>query len=125
MKGETVGDFSKIYHGMLSTVATLEGIKRPITDCSDLFVHLIVDRMSTRTRSEWEDSIGSSSDPPSLEQLSKFMEHRMHTLEASDCSEERLPWSRSTFSSYKEAELEIMRDAHAARKILCLILREV
>jgi len=52
MKGETVSDLSKIYHGMLSTVAALEGIKRPITDCSDLFVHLIVDRMSTRTRSE-------------------------------------------------------------------------
>lgn len=82
MKGETVNDLSKIYHGMLSTVAALEGIDRPITNCSDLFVHLIVERMSTRTRSEWEDAVGSSSDLPSLDRLSKFMEHRMHTLEA-------------------------------------------
>lgn len=31
MKGETVSDLSKVYHGMLSTIAALEEISRPIT----------------------------------------------------------------------------------------------
>jgi len=72
MKSETVADLSKVYHGMLSTIAALEGIDRPITHCSDLFIHLIVDRMAPRTRSEWEDAICGSTDPPSLEQLTKL-----------------------------------------------------
>lgn len=38
--------------------------------------------MATRTRNEWEDAICGTADPPSLEQLTKFMEHRMHTIEA-------------------------------------------
>ncbi|KMQ88513.1 hypothetical protein RF55_11988 [Lasius niger] len=42
---------------MLSTVGTLEGIGRLISDCTDLFVHLVVEMLDPRSRREWETSI--------------------------------------------------------------------
>ncbi|KMQ86917.1 gag-pol protein, partial [Lasius niger] len=54
MKTESTGDLKRIFHGMLSTVGTLESIGRPISNCSDLFVHLVVEMLDPRSRREWE-----------------------------------------------------------------------
>lgn len=53
MKGESVSDL-RIFHGILHIMGSLESIGRPITDCNDLFVHLIVELLDTRSRREWK-----------------------------------------------------------------------
>ncbi|XP_011689310.1 PREDICTED: uncharacterized protein LOC105450902 [Wasmannia auropunctata] len=82
MKGETVSDLRRVFHGMLQTMGSLEGIGRPISSCSDLFVHLVVEMLDQRTRREWEIEIGSTTEPPSIDELKTFMECRLRSLEA-------------------------------------------
>ncbi|XP_070519758.1 uncharacterized protein [Cardiocondyla obscurior] len=81
MKTESFPDLRKLFHTMLQTVGTLEGIERPIAD-SDLFVHLITELLDPRSRREWETSISGTSDPPTYEELKTFLEGRLRTLEA-------------------------------------------
>ncbi|XP_011696369.1 PREDICTED: uncharacterized protein LOC105455029 [Wasmannia auropunctata] len=82
MKGESVTELRRLFHGMLQTIGSLEGIGRPITNCSDLFVHLIVEMLDPRSRQEWETNIGGTSGPPSCDELKEFLESRLRTLEA-------------------------------------------
>ncbi|XP_024880733.1 uncharacterized protein LOC112460321 [Temnothorax curvispinosus] len=58
MKGEFVSDLRRIFHGVVSTVGALEGIGRPITNGTDLFVHLVVELLDSKTRREWKSSLG-------------------------------------------------------------------
>ncbi|XP_070526948.1 uncharacterized protein [Cardiocondyla obscurior] len=81
MKAEFLPDLRKLFHMMLQTVGTLEGIERPIAD-SDLFVHFITELLDPRSRREWETLISCTSDPPTYEELKTFLEGRLRTLEA-------------------------------------------
>jgi len=81
MKPESVSDFRRIFHGAVATVGALEGIGRPVTDGSDLFVHLIVELLDTKTHKEWERSLGRSAVPPSFSELRDFLEETLLTQE--------------------------------------------
>ncbi|KMQ93142.1 hypothetical protein RF55_6781 [Lasius niger] len=67
---------------MLSTVGTLESIGWSISNCSDLFVHLVVEMLDPRSRREWETAVSGTSEPPLYDALKTFLECRMRTLEA-------------------------------------------
>ncbi|KMQ82670.1 hypothetical protein RF55_22190 [Lasius niger] len=95
MKNESAADLKRIFHGMLSTVGTLESIGRPISDCTDLFVHLVVEMLDPRSRREWETAVSDTSEPPSYETLKTFLECRMRTLEALQPSKTESPSSPS------------------------------
>jgi len=81
MKPESVSDLRRIFHGAVATVGALEGIGRPVTDGSDLFVHLIVELLDTKTRRDWERSLGRSAVPPSFSELRDFLEETLLTQE--------------------------------------------
>ncbi|XP_011687068.1 PREDICTED: uncharacterized protein LOC105449509 [Wasmannia auropunctata] len=81
MRPDSVDDLRRIFHGVVSTVGALEGIGRPITDCMDLFVHLVVELLDTKTRREWENSLGRSAVPPSYEELRDFLQEQLITQE--------------------------------------------
>ncbi|KMQ83044.1 hypothetical protein RF55_21106, partial [Lasius niger] len=81
MKSDSAADLRRIFHGVVSTVGALEGIGRPITDGSDLFVHLVIELLDAKTRREWENSLGKSSLPPSYEALRGFLQEQMMTQE--------------------------------------------
>lgn len=82
MRSESAGDLCRIYHGMTAAVGSLEGIGRPVGSSPDLFVHLVVNLLDSRTRRNWELSIGGTTDPPSYEELRRFLETRLHMLVA-------------------------------------------
>ncbi|KMQ84743.1 hypothetical protein RF55_17211 [Lasius niger] len=65
----------------MSTVGALEGIERPISNCTDLFVHLVVELLDAKTRREWENSLGKTSEPPSYEELREFLQEQLMTQE--------------------------------------------
>lgn len=73
MKSDSVGDLRHIFHGVVSTASALESLGRPITDCMDLFVHLVIERLNAKTRREWENLLGKSSEPPFFEELREFL----------------------------------------------------
>lgn len=43
LKGESIVELRKLYHGVKNTVGSLESIGRPITKDEDLFVHLVIE----------------------------------------------------------------------------------
>ncbi|XP_018394146.1 PREDICTED: uncharacterized protein LOC108772967 [Cyphomyrmex costatus] len=77
MKHDSVADIRRIFNRMITTVGALEGIGRPLTNCTDLFVHLIVELLDDRTKQEWEKLFTKKSDPPSYEQLRDFLENQV------------------------------------------------
>lgn len=81
MKGKSALKMRTVFHGLTTTVSALESIERPISDCSDLLVHLMIELLDARSRREWENSISGTSEPPSYETLRKFLECRLKTLE--------------------------------------------
>ncbi|KMQ87329.1 hypothetical protein RF55_13415 [Lasius niger] len=81
MKLDFTADLRRIFHGVVTTVGALEGIGRPIADCTDLFVHLVVELFDTKTRREWENSLGKSSEPTSYEDHREFLQEQLMTQE--------------------------------------------
>lgn len=79
MKSDSAGDLRRIFHGVVSTAGALEGIGRPISNSTDLFVHLVVELLDARTRREWENHLGKNSDPPSYEDLREFLQEQLMT----------------------------------------------
>lgn len=61
-------DLRRIFQGMVTTMGALEGIG-PITNCTDVFVHLAAGLLNARTRQVWENSLGKSCEPPTYENL--------------------------------------------------------
>lgn len=82
LKSESAFDARQLYHGVISTVDSLEGIGRPIVRGEDLFVHLIVELFDSRSRRDWENSISETTELPSYATLLKFLDRRLHTLES-------------------------------------------
>ncbi|XP_011699579.1 PREDICTED: uncharacterized protein LOC105456909 [Wasmannia auropunctata] len=81
MKSDSAADLRRIFHGVVSIVGAIEGINRPITNCSDLFIHLAVELFDFKTRRDWENSLGRSAVPPSYEELKDFLQEQVVTQE--------------------------------------------
>lgn len=82
LKGESVSELRTLYHCVMSTAGTLDSIGRPISSSEDLFVHLVVDLLDSRSRREWENAISEQTEPPSYAELQAFIDRRLHTLES-------------------------------------------
>lgn len=81
MKSDPAIDLCRIFHDVVSTVGALEGVGRPISSSTDLFVHLVVELFDAKIRREWENSLGKSSEPPSYEELREFLREQLMTQE--------------------------------------------
>lgn len=82
LKGESASDLRKLYHNVRSIVGSLASIGRPITSGQDLFVHLVVELLDTRSRRKWETHLGEEMNPSSYDELQRFLDRRLHTLES-------------------------------------------
>ncbi|XP_011858171.1 PREDICTED: uncharacterized protein LOC105555740 [Vollenhovia emeryi] len=72
MKGESATELRKLYHCVVNTVGTLEGIGRPINKSEDLFVFLASELLDPKSRREWEGSLNDNTDPPSFDEWHPF-----------------------------------------------------
>lgn len=82
MKADSTAELRKIYHGIANTVGSLASINQPIHRSEDLFVHMAVELLDSRSRKEWETTISGSSDSPTFKELKTFMEQYLHVLDA-------------------------------------------
>ncbi|XP_029675866.1 uncharacterized protein LOC115243211 [Formica exsecta] len=99
LKSESATELRKLYHGVMSTVGVLESIGRPITRGENLFVHLVVDLLDSRSRREWESSISDATEPPSYTALQQFIDRRLHTLESLQSSQPETSPAKSSLNS--------------------------
>ncbi|EFN69810.1 hypothetical protein EAG_07634, partial [Camponotus floridanus] len=111
----------KLYHSVSSTVGALESIGRPITRGEDLFVHLTVELLDSRSRRDWEHAVGSSAEPPTYTELLEFLKRRMHTLESLQPAKvEAKPSTPGTSSSKQTRALHARKqDGNRGRCSLC------
>ncbi|XP_070158838.1 uncharacterized protein [Polyergus mexicanus] len=112
LKSESATKLRKLYHGVMSTVGALESIGRPITRGEDLFVHLVVDLLDSRSRREWETSIGDATEPPSYIALQLFIDRRLHTLESLQSSQPETSPAKSSLSSGRPTRCSICSQNH-------------
>ncbi|CAL1680972.1 unnamed protein product [Lasius platythorax] len=82
MKSESASELKRILQCVVSTISALESIEQPISSCEDLFVHLVVELLDSRSRQDWEDFIGGTSKPATYTEVKEFLEKRLQTLEA-------------------------------------------
>ena len=68
---------AKKLNGLLNATTealnALESLGAPVHHWDILLVHLIVKRLDVKTREIWEMKLGSSTDPPTFEQLRSFL----------------------------------------------------
>ncbi|KMQ87457.1 hypothetical protein RF55_13263 [Lasius niger] len=82
MKSETASELKRLFHSITGMVGALDSIGRPILNCSDMFVHMAVELLDSRSSYEWETAVSGSAEPPSYEILKHFLDRRLYTLEA-------------------------------------------
>lgn len=60
----------------------MTALKRPVSHWDDWFVHLLVHKLDTVTRKDWETSLANVKEVPTYANLSTFIENRIQALEA-------------------------------------------
>ncbi|XP_071652193.1 LOW QUALITY PROTEIN: uncharacterized protein [Temnothorax longispinosus] len=107
MKNEAVGDLRKIFlintFRIINTMGFLESIKRPITDCSDLF----------------ETAVSETAAPPLLDTLKSFLECRVRTLEALHPIPATKTDAQSTKPSSARSHAAVQKSKGADKCLLC------
>jgi len=118
MKGECAADLKHVYHGVINTYDSLANLGRPVSESEDLFVHLIVELLSPRTRDMWDDHVSDSTEPPSFDKLKVFLQRRLQTLDGrlivKDAKAEAASGKPS--SSKKEARSHVTQKKEPGKK---------
>lgn len=121
---ESAAELRKIFHGVRAAVSSLNGIGRPIKSSEDLFVYLIVEFLDPRSRREWETSISDTTAPPPYENLEKFLDCRLHTLESmqllkSEATSKPAPNTQKSTRSHLARKQESKADGKRAYCSMC------
>ena len=69
-----------------SPIESLKSLGRPVEHWDDFIVFIITSRFTDETLKEWHKFLGDALEPPTREQLNKFINAHLIYLEASKCS---------------------------------------
>ena len=72
-------ELKRLYYATWDVVDALADMDRP--DSTDWIVHLTVERLDLQSRREWETALGSTTEPPTLKELKKFIDSCIHSVE--------------------------------------------
>ncbi|XP_051166513.1 uncharacterized protein LOC127284859 [Leptopilina boulardi] len=91
----------KHMRNVIITVSTaLTNLNRPIDEKNDLFVYILINKLDKCSRDQWELVVSDSTDPPSLNEFTKFLDMRIRALEASVTVKKRFDNKSATNSSH-------------------------
>ena len=82
MKNESAEALSQLSTGIFRPIGALKSLGRPTDKWSDLIVFHTVSRFEEHILQEWQKSLGDSTDPPTAQQLRKFMIGQIVVYEA-------------------------------------------
>lgn len=77
VKSESPQALKQLRDGTLEAIETLEVFGRPVKQMDDLLCYLTVQRLDSRTRRDWELTLGDSSTPVTWQQLDSFLQTRI------------------------------------------------
>ena len=83
MRSDSLSEMKKLYIGTLDILSFLDSMGRSVNDHgTDLLVYLTISRLDPDNRKDWEKLLGNSTEPPTIDQMKKFFEDQMATLES-------------------------------------------
>ena len=82
MKNESSVELKRVMTDSLAPIESLEAVNRNVKHWDDLLVYIVTERFEVNLRREWEKSLGDSTEPPTFEQLKKFGQTQVMTLES-------------------------------------------
>ncbi|XP_043271176.1 uncharacterized protein [Venturia canescens] len=80
MKLENKTELKRLRDTVNSSLNALKNLGRPIEHWDDLLVYLVSQKLSTRTRTEWNLSLGASNEFPSFQFLKDFLTERIRGI---------------------------------------------
>ena len=87
---ESDAQLRKLINETISSVESLRMLDAPVAHWDYLLVPMTVNRLDNVTRRDWEDLTGDDAKPATFDQLQKFLERRLRTLDSvqrsSNCS---------------------------------------
>ena len=86
MSEESSTQLRRLVNQAVSNVNSLKALRVPVEQWNVILVPIITNCLDQTTRKEWESFTGDSSDPSSYDDLIKFLNKRLRTLEAWDSS---------------------------------------
>ena len=121
LKGESASDLRKMFHCVNSAVGALDGIGRPLTRSDDLTVQLVSELLDPVSRREWETLLSQSTEPPSLDELLRFINQRMRTLESLQPSKAESTSAKASNGATRQTRALHVRkqEAQSGRCLLC------
>ncbi|CAL1671716.1 unnamed protein product [Lasius platythorax] len=80
MKTETSRELKHLRDTASASLSALVNLKRPVEHWDDLLVYIISQKLSSRTRTEWNLRLGASNDYPSFKVLKEFLTERIRGI---------------------------------------------
>ena len=93
MKTESFDELKVLLNSTVDSINQLKILKSPVDHWDHFLVSLTVNRLDKISLRDWENSIAGSVEPPTFNELGKFLTNRLETLEAvcSSSSDAKLP----------------------------------
>ena len=83
MKPESYAELRRLSSSSFEVLSSLESVDRPLEKGgSDLFLYVMVLKFDPTTRKDWENLLGNSQDPASIQELKKFVDTQLAVLES-------------------------------------------
>lgn len=82
---ESSSELKTLYFTATQSIRALKNINRPTEHWDDWLVFVTVSKLDPTSRKDWENSISSTTELPTFQDLEKFLLARIRTLEAVNC----------------------------------------
>ena len=77
-------ELKRVFGVLTQSIRAFASLERPVNHWDDWFVHLLVSKLDSQTRLQWETSLGNSRAFPTFRQLRDWMENRIRALEVAN-----------------------------------------
>lgn len=123
---ESAAELKRLIDTFDESIRSLDALKRPVKQWDDWLVHLLVSKLDSNTRKDWETSLPDATEVPTYAQLSKFVENRIQALDATKQGfpAGKLPPTKTSFPSktstnYPSAHVAVTSDNKPKRNLKC------
>ena len=84
IKRATPNEIKRLLDSIKKTIRAFSALKKPIAAWDEFFVYILSQKLDKYTKLAWESTLKDSKQVPSFQELSDYLENRVHALEAAD-----------------------------------------
>lgn len=82
VKTECSDELKRLFGDVKEALGALEALDCPVNHWNHIVVFMVVRKLDAESLKDWEKTLGANTTPPSFADLEKFLNYRIHTLEA-------------------------------------------